>query len=122
MVRITNAAVQIDPAGAALSYTNLLAGKFPYVDIKAVMKDLTEDPDAVWPTSGEVIGKCRAKAAIRAPSRNSGDDYANIHGMRFDQLMQSRQGYWAMRKGKPYTFLQDVISGKMPFDELDLSL
>lgn len=89
--------------------------------IKKLIADMTKDPEAVWPTTGEITTKLEAmrleyEAAIKnlQPTHAKKQaQHANINGWRYDQIMKrTKDGRAAMKAGKPNRFLRSLVEGK----------
>ncbi len=83
------------------------------------MDGLKSDPQAVWPTTGEMVELLSRKIRIRDGARNQRHDlYANVFGMNYAELMRTNLGRAAMKAGKPNEFLQRVMAGDYSEQEL----
>lgn len=109
-----------NPTMAVESMT-AVAMKFPLGSIRALTEAMIKDPDAVWPTSGEMAAMLRdvsieafrdSGRQMSTKARRHGENQC-INGWRYDQIMKATdQGRRAMRSGKPHSFLRSLIEGR----------
>lgn len=91
-------------------------------DVVAAVKDL--DPADGWPRIGEwcqafqQAAEERLKAREKPKSGSDITDFRNIGGYRFDEIMSTKEGRRAMAKGRPHSFLKQVISREIPVESL----
>lgn len=118
-VKVTNVIARKDPDTAIKAMAEVCL-KFPPDLIKATVDGLKIDPDAVWPTAGEMVDMLKRKVRVRDGVRTQHRMLENIDGLNYQQLLRgTTQGRKALADGKPHSFLQDVIDGKIPTASLN---
>ncbi len=118
-VRVANPVAKEDPGTAVKEMAKVIA-KFPPGSIHRVIADLKMDPEAYWPSAGEMVVLCQESAkrdtkslsgTVSTHARPS-KGFENINGWRYDQIIKkTRDGQMALKEGRPHKFFMEIRDG-----------
>lgn len=107
-----------DPAAEVAKVASVVK-TFALDDLKMLIDDLKEEPLKIWPSPGEWVSLLQKQFHDRTSGNVSGKGAPSVSGFNYQQILNSKQGVAAKAKGKPHTFLQQVLSGEIPLSTLD---
>jgi len=109
-VKVTNPIARKDPETAIAAMAEVTV-KFQPGLIESTIDEMKIDPEAVWPTAGEMISLLSEKQRERDQAR--GQQRRAAQKLSPPEIMRTQAGRLSLKKGYPHQFLMDVMEGRV---------